>query len=211
MKTPSPVNNTEDGLLDCLIFVARHHGLPANKNSLTAGLPLREGKVSPELLERAASRAGLNLKISSQSFDLIDKLNFPAILFLKNEGACVLQSVTSQGDYVVHTPETADRVVNLSKDELSAQYCGIAALISPRLRFDNRTPTLRRVRGEHWFWSAMLRQLPAYKDSILGSLLINIFAIALPIFAMVTYDRVVPNNAVETLWALAVGDRKSVV
>ena len=116
-----------------------------------------------------------------------------------------MQSVTSQGDYVVHTPETADRVVNLSKDELSAQYCGIAALISPRLRFDNRTPTLRRVRGEHWFWSAMLRQLPAYKDSILGSLLINIFAIALPIFAMVTYDRVVPNNAVETLWALAVG------
>jgi len=60
------------------------------------------------------------------------------------------------------------------------------------------------VRG-HWFWDAIRANAPIYRDVLLAAFFINVFALAMPLFVMNVYDRVVPNNATETLWMLAAG------
>ena len=79
----------------------------------------------------------------------------------------------------------------------------------PHFRFDSRTERAeteaKPLRSGHWFWGALLEQRFVYRDVLWAALLINLFALAFPMFSMNVYDRVVPNRAVETLWALAIG------
>jgi ATP-binding cassette subfamily C protein LapB len=193
-----------DPLLDCLVEVCRLHGQGASRAALAAGLPLADGRLTLELAERAAARAGMTARLQRVALDAIDAATLPAILILRDDQACVL--LGWDGDTArVLMPETGQGDVTLTRAELAQRHSGVVLFVRPRFRFDARTPDVRRARADHWFWSALLAQRFVYRDVLWAALLVNLFALALPMFSMNVYDRVVPNNAVETLWALAIG------
>ena len=199
-----------DPLLDCLVEVCRLHGQAASRASLSASLPLPQGRLSLELTERAAARAGMSTKLQRLPLNRIESAALPAILILKDNHACVLIGWEPGGGLArVLLPETGQGSVSLSDAELAQRYSGVVLFVRPHFRFDSRTPAHAAQDGElrsrHWFWGALLQQRFIYRDVLWAALLINVFALALPIFTMNVYDRVVPNNAVETLWALALG------
>lgn len=193
-----------DPLLDCLIEVCRIHGLPASRASLSAGLPLNREALPVSLLERAAARAGLATRLQRCELTSIDEATLPAILLLQGERACVLLGV-EQGEARVLMPETGQGAVRLPLAELRRRHTGVVAFVRPHFRFDERTPALRPTRASHWFWGPVLAQRFVYRDVLWAALLINLFALAFPLFSMNVYDRVVPNHALETLWVLAIG------
>lgn len=57
----------------------------------------------------------------------------------------------------------------------------------------------------HWFWGAFHQNWWTYGQIILAAIMINIFSLGSSIFIMTVYDRVIPNNAVESLVALCIG------
>lgn len=60
-------------------------------------------------------------------------------------------------------------------------------------------------RQPHWFWGEM-RSLHRYLGEVaLGSLVANLLAVAVALFALQVYDRVIPHQSVATLWVLAIG------
>lgn len=194
-----------DPLLDCLVELTRIHGAPWTRESLAAGLPLVDNLLTPSLLPRAASRAGLSARVVRQPLAEIPKRLLPAILLLEDRRAVLLLERLPDGQLRVRFPESGEGAELLPAQELELLYSGVAVFVRPRYRFDNRTPELGQVRSRHWFWSVVLANWRLYRDALVASLVVNIFALAMPLFSMNVYDRVVPNHAIETLWVLALG------
>ncbi len=195
-----------DPLLDCLVELTRIHGRPSTRAALTAGLPLLPEGLTPSLFARAAAHAGFSAKVVKRELLKIDKALFPVILLLHGNEACLLQGWNedcTQAQLLL--PDSGQGAVTLSVDELRQRYTGIAIFSRPHFRFDQRTPPLVQVPQKHWFWGAVLEQKAIFKDILAAALLINFFAIAMPLYTMNVYDRVVPNFAVETLWVFSGG------
>jgi ATP-binding cassette subfamily C protein LapB len=200
-----------DPLLDCLVEICRLFGQAASRASLSAGMPLVGGRMTLELAERAVARAGMSTKLQRVALDAIDPAALPVTLILKDNRACVLLGWNAERNEArVLLPETGQGVVALARAELDARFTGVVLFVRPHFRFDARTEGRGDApaavpRSRHWFWGAMLQQRFVYRDVLWAALLVNLFALAFPMFSMNVYDRVVPNNAVETLWALAIG------
>lgn len=195
-----------DPLLDCLVELTRIHGRPSTRAALSAGLPLPKIGLTPSLFHRAASRAGFSSKVVRRPLEKIETVLLPAILLLEDNEACLLMSWEDGGaNAQVLFPETGQGGVTISREALAARYAGIVIFARPHFRFDQRTPQVGEVVQRHWFWGAFLEQLPVYRDVLMAAALINVLALAMPLFSMNVYDRVVPNFAVETLWMMAAG------
>ena len=55
-------------------------------------------------------------------------------------------------------------------------------------------------RDDHWFFGPVFDSKAIYFQVMWASVLINIFALASSVYIMTVYDRVVPNNAIQSLW-----------
>ncbi len=200
------MNRAEDPLLQCLLALCRYHGTTSTAEALVSGLPITDGKLTPSLFARAAARVGLSSRVIPRALGDIDPALLPAVLVLEGQRACLLLGWGESGETArVVYPELNDAAVEVSLEQLQKSYSGHAIVCRPRFRFDARAPRTGTSERGHWFWDAIRANAPIYRDVLLAAFFINLFALALPLFTMNVYDRVVPNHAVETLWMLAAG------
>lgn len=191
-------------LLDCLLVAAKLEGRPTTLAAISSGLPLDEGRLTPELFVRAANRAGLAALLVTRELSAIKQAVLPSVLLLKNHQAVVLTELNTELGYaVLIAPDESYRQISLP--DLAEQFTGHVFFIRPMQQFDSRSPKIYENDQQHWFWGVIKSSSKIYRDVLVASFLINVFVLAQPLFVMNVYDRVVPNNALETLWALAIG------
>lgn len=195
-----------DSLLGCLMLACRTHHIATTQDAVIAGLPLPNGKLTPAIFKRAAERLGLAVTVLKKPLQSIRKEFLPVTLLLHNDEACKLSRI----DYATNTayvifPELGDAESHLPLAELEAKYAGYFISVKPKYMFDQRAPEVGKVRLRHWFWGTLAENKRIYRDVMLAALLVNIFALAMPLFTMNVYDRIVPNRAIETMWVMGLG------
>ncbi len=202
---PSSVD-FEDPLVQSVTMLATLLQRPISAEALKAGLPHAEERFTPDLAVRAAERAGLTARVVRRpKLKSIQAVTLPCILLLKGSGACVLTKIIDRQTAEIMIPEGGGGAKTISIEELEEQYLGYSIFARPEFKFDDRASDIRLKQPTAWFWGTLAKFWPIYSHVALASVMINVFAIASPLFIMNVYDRVVPNNAIETLWVLALG------
>ena len=205
-----------DPLLECLVIFTKLHNKPYSAEALTEGLPVSGGTSTIELFStegskalfsRAAKRAGFTSSLVQKPLEDISPLVLPCILILKGRKACILEKFDEQNNKVkIISPEMNSGENWVDYDILNEQYIGYCFYLKKEFVSEDRTKTyLIDKEKSHWFWGTLRRSSDIYKDVIIASIVINLFVLASPLFTMNVYDRVVPNNATDTLWVLAIG------
>jgi ATP-binding cassette subfamily C protein LapB len=200
----SGVASRHDPLLEALLVVTRLLSRSVSAETLRAGLPLVDHRLTVDLFPRAAHRAGLTAKLVRRRLDQLPNLLLPAILLLNDGRTCVLTSRSKDGDkFNVIWPETESGHDELTREELEKAYRGYAFLIKTTYVPEDKEAG-DKVSDRHWFWGVMRRSWRVYRDVFAASFLVNMFALAMPIYILNVYDRVVPNQAEETLWVMTI-------
>ncbi|MGI9452668.1 MAG: type I secretion system permease/ATPase [Geminicoccaceae bacterium] len=193
-----------DPLLSCLVELSALLEHPRSSDALMAGLPHDGERLTPALAVRALERAGFAAALSRRALDEIPAPTLPCILLLGNDQACLLIERRPDGRVTVMLPETGRGEVVLDSSDLAARHAGYVLFAKPTFRPKHRTET-KATLERSWFWGTIRTAWPIYAEVVLAALMINLFALASPLFVMNVYDRVVPNQAIETLWALSLG------
>jgi ATP-binding cassette subfamily C protein LapB len=185
-----------DPLLEALVAMTRLHHQPHSAESLTAGLPLEDGRLTTPLFIRAAASVGFNASYVQRQLTDITPLILPVVLEMKGDQAAIL--VERNGDVAtVLFLDEQEKTHEIEITSLEERYAGNCYLLKPGMAVEGIS--------KDWFWSTIRKSRGLYAEVLVASLLINLFALVTPLFIMNVYDRVVPNHAIETLWVLASG------
>lgn len=214
----------QEPLVECLRMVAGHYGRRTSQNSLVAGLPVPPTGITPSLFIRAAARADMHAKLVEKSIEAIAIApTLPCVMVLEGKQAAILWEVTypkkgapkkepgkpveihEKTEFVIQFPETEDERQTISLEEMKNLYSGYCFYVRPVVRKDDRAGPAEIETGRDWFWGSLKKNWKIYREVIAASCMINVFALASTIFIMNVYDRVIPNQAYETLWVLAIG------
>jgi len=130
----------------------------------------------------------------------------PCILVLKNGNACILESIDRKNKRAkVIFPEIGEGEEWMELGQLSKEYLGYAFLLKKELQQERTESKGFSKDSSHWFWGTLAKSRDIFASVLLSSILINLFILATPMFTMNVYDKVVPNDAIATLWVLAAG------
>ncbi|ART78939.1 type I secretion system permease/ATPase [Oceanisphaera avium] len=195
-----------DPLLQSLVFLTKFYGHPYQGEALINGLPLADGKLTPLLFSRAAERAELSAHHADYALADISDLLLPCILLFNDGSAGVLLEIDAKQQRArLLLPTTGEGEQWLALDKLAPSFSGHVIFTKPKFRYDARSPKVLKTQEGHWFWGTLRGSTYIYRDVLIGSLLINLFALTTPLFTMNVYDKIVPNLAFDSLWVLAIG------
>lgn len=194
--------------LICFSRIARHHGVDLTITGLLHKYALvvnEEPNFSS--LTTMAKESGLKAKAVTLSWNKMFRLGeaFPVLLQLRSGYCMVLSGI--KGDpltgevALLNVAANEGKFTFLNQQQLSEVWDGRALLIKRSYAITNPSQPF----GLRWFIPEILKQKKLFVNVAVVSMIINILALASPIFFQIVVDKVLVHHSYSTLLTLSVG------
>jgi ATP-binding cassette subfamily C protein LapB len=200
-KTPK-VKSPHEARADVVMTLAARLGAPLTRADVLecfAGEPADD--VSAATIARALDLSGLSAEVAV--LPSIKSKAWPALAKMTS-GHLILVLSQENDVLTIYDPTTPDKTADVSMREFAPYFSGTIVRAGKTLSSLSRTYAPAAL-AEHWFWG----QFGSFKRQIgeiaLGSLVANMLAVAVALFSLQVYDRVIPHKSESTLWVLALG------
>ncbi|MGR3434692.1 MAG: type I secretion system permease/ATPase, partial [Shimia sp.] len=182
------------------LWLARAQGLRVTGAALAASLP-----AGTQDMRRVLAAAGLRAGRGPNRLRDLRETDLPALALGRDGAATILVARRGAAWEVREGPDLT--VAHLDRAALRARRFRQIVLVRPDvdLAATRIAPEIGAPPGRHWFLGPLRAEGGAWGQLALAAFLVNLMGLALPLFVMNVYDRVIPTLAFATLWALALG------
>ena len=188
----------------CLIGAAEVVGLHLTPSDLFAAEAGVKQRFEVTDAVRVLDRADAASWFGEAPLNQIDASVLPIILMLDEDRAIAVLSLETSGEAVIIDPHFGPAPLNSRLSDYQGAYSGYALIVKRRAGRRHEAERSDAVK-RHWFWSAFSENRTVFAQVFLAAVLTNLLGLATSIFIMVVYDRVLPNEAIESLVALTIG------
>jgi ATP-binding cassette subfamily C protein LapB len=200
-------------LLNHLALLTRLSGAPMSTEAISAQtLRQPNGRLDLTALSEVLQNHGLENTLSRRELDDIPPLAVPLLILLHDEQAAVVTRIVGPRDARVYTVEHPDgHRTEVSAAEVQSRYLGFCWFMKPYPRTDRRSELPEYTLAQGWLWKVLWRFKSLYTQVVVTTVMVNVLALVSSLYVMNVYDRVIPNKAFETLWALSLGVTAAIV
>ncbi len=188
-------------LAETLAELASYLNVNVQAEDIIAGLPVSIEDFSSNYITLAMDRLGLAASaITSEDFK---KETLPFAVFMNDGTIRIVIAIDDNQITLSHAkiPNGIETIANVDFQIAATKTIITIAETASSLqkRFIAPEPE------GHWFWSKIFGQKSLIRDVVLGTLIANLLAVAVSLFALQVYDRVIPNQSISSLWVLFIG------
>jgi len=199
-----PTGSRHDPLLAVLQLLCTYHKRPFSSATALQGVAMPDDVLNVAMFDTAAGNVGLHTKIVNRKPSKVPALVFPFVLLFKNGDAGIaLAKNSADGSINVQIP--GSEPIDLTPQAIDQETLHTVIYVSRSPDEQLYKPFSVQGSSGHWLWSVVGRFWSNWLNVVLAALFINLLGLALPLFVMNVYDRVIPNNSIATLWALSAG------
>ncbi len=160
-----------------------------------------EGDLSSDAIAAALSRVGLIANVAKPRG--IMPAMWPALAEMTS-GQVILVLSQEGNILTIYDTTCSDNKAEVPVHDFTPVFSGHV------IRADVAVEELTRRHGtkgkhEHWFWGKIQSYRRIIFEVALGSFVANLLAVAVALFSLQVYDRVIPHQSTSTLWVLALG------